>query len=333
MGQSIEIHTRYWGVNVTQEMQISYAEILNTLYTAEIDDRIAIGQYATDPNSYMNVPEFNPIIKPGGYAELHRKSYLGPDEICCLQNIRYGWVDANNNISSEANLSKTLLTCDPTTIQVGYSNICDVPLYNTCIVNKNQEYKGKCNVWLNGLFKRWQVDYSIIASINKEMSEHCSKNYKNDNCDIWLSAIRNGTNSEYYNIADNVLYAQTDKSELTCAFPPEYIVRQSNEINTPKECWYRACAFSPNYLLLTENINNKNNCLLSECNININNLNIVSNTELSIICKNQVIYRSSKEQSIIIQEEAEFNRFLIPNYTVYFILILIFIFMFIFSKN
>lgn len=333
MGQSIEIHTRYWGVNVTQEMQISYADILNTLYINELNERVAIGQYATDPNSYTNVSEFKPIIKPGGYVELQRNSYRGPDSICCLYDIRYGWVDSNNNVSLEASLSKSLLTCDPTTIQVGYSNICDTTLYNTCIIDKNQEYKGKCHVWLNGLYKRSITDYSIIASINNKMYEHCSNSIKNDNCDIWLSAIRNSNNSEYYNIADNVLYAQIDKSELTCAFPPEYITLESSRINTPRECWYRPCAFSPNYLLLTDNINNKNNCILSECNININDLNIISTTELSIICKNEVVYRSSKEQSNIIQDEAKFNRFLIPNYTVYFLLILIFVIMLVFSKN
>lgn len=327
MGGSVNIEAKYWGSSNFQETFLSFSNLINTIYVLTRNERIPIGIYSNNHNDYNNYKGYNPIFKPGGYKELIKVNDIGPDDLCCVYNWRYAWVDQDNKLSQNASLFKDLYTCDPRTLQVGTNNICDDSMYKVCINNFN-EYRfleSKCGVWLDGLMKRFTTASDIINNINNILSTSCSENIKNDLCSYWLSAIRNSGNPNYFSIADNVLYAQQDKTDLKCAFPPNYILETQRRLNVPKECWYRECAFSPNYLLLTDNITLKNNCSLSECNINIGNLDIVAETEITITCNNnstEII--TSREKFDIILKESEDYRFLLTNNIL--ILIILFIF-------
>ncbi|CCU56258.1 entry-fusion complex component, myristylprotein [Mythimna separata entomopoxvirus 'L'] len=326
MGGSVDIDTRYGGSSAFQETFLSFSNLINTIYILTRNERIPIGIYSNNINDYTNYRGYNPIFKPGGYVELSKNNDVGPDDLCCIYDWRYAWVDGNEQLSQNASLFKQLYTCDPRTIQVGTNNICDESMYKACILNFNtyRYLKPKCGVWLDGLYRRYQTSISIINNINNILIESCSNSINNDLCDIWLMAIRNSGNPVFFRFADNVLIAQKDKTNLKCAFPPNYIIETQNRLSTPKECWYRECAFSPNYLLLTDNIILKNNCSLSECNINIGNLDVVNATEISITCNNNTNNTvTSKQKYDILLKESEDYRFLLTNNIL--ILILLFI--------
>ncbi|BAO49416.1 poxvirus myristoylprotein [Alphaentomopoxvirus acuprea] len=332
MGGGINLQTRYWGTSNFQESYISFSNLLETIYTMEINERIPIGIFSNKPDEYTNFHGYSPIFKPGGYVELSKESDVAPDDVCCISDLRYSWVDEYGNLFQDANITYDLFTCDPRTIQVGRSNICDNSMYKFCIQNMDPNLKNKCNVWLRGLFNRQLLESGLISTINNIMIPHCSENINNLNCDIWLSAIRQSGNEVYFNIADNVIRAQVDKSNLKCAFPPKYIIDAQSDLGVSRECWYRECAFTPNYLLLTENIIIKNNCHLTECNINIRNLDIVSTTEMAILCNNHIVAKTSKDDSNTLIQQAENNIFLLTEHNILFILIMIFM-SFIFLKS
>lgn len=335
MGGSVDIQSRYWGSSYFQETYLSFSKLINTIYTMEIGERVPIGTYSNNANSYVNFKGYKPIIKPGGYTELEKNGDLGSDDFCCTHDWRYAWVDTNNQMSQNANLFSSLYTCDPRTIQVGTNNICDDSLYKVCI-NENEfdlKIKSKCYVWLKGLYTRYLTSASIISDINNKLRITCSENIDHPLCDIWLSSIRNSGNPIYFDIADSVLRAQKDKSRFKCSFPPQYIIDAQRKIATPRECWYKECVFSPNHFLLTENITLKNNCMLTECNINIGSLDIVAQTEIVLTCNNTKKVNSSKSESESLHKEAEDYRFLIPDNTIFFLLILIFLLFLILKNN
>jgi hypothetical protein len=335
MGGSVNIQSRYWGSSNFQETFLSFSQIINTMHTLELSQRIPIGIYSNDPRDYENFHGYNPIFKPGGYKELLKVSNLAPDELCCIYDWRYGWINEGNEISQIANLNNNLLTCDSRTIQVGRSSICDEPMYRACILDfdNHSHLKYKCSVWLKGLYLRFLTASDIITRINDTLTPICITNIDYPICESWLSAIRNGGNIAYFSIADNVLTSQRDKTNLKCAFPPDYILQAQRRVYTPRECWYRECAFSPNYLLLSENIAVKNNCLLTECNINIGNLDILSLSDITLTCNNSVNVINSKEKMTMLLNESEDYRFLVPDNIIIFILLIILIFLILIKNN
>ncbi|AAG02741.1 poxvirus myristoylprotein [Betaentomopoxvirus amoorei] len=336
MGGSVDIEARYTGSSNFQETYLSFSNLINTIYILTRDERIPIGIFSNNPDDYRNYRGYTAIFKPGGYKELLKVNDLGPDDLCCIYDWRYAWVDENNILSQNASVNKNLFTCDPRTIQVGTNNICDNSMYRACILdfNNHRYLEAKCGVWLDGLFKRFATASNIINNTNNILLQSCSNNINNDLCIKWLIAIRNSGNPTFFSLADNVLNAQTDKTNLKCAFSPSYITDTQNRLNVPKECWYRECAFSPNYLLLTDNITLKNNCSLSECNINIGNLDIVSASEVTITCNNNKSNTVSSRQKLdILLRESEDYRFLLTNNILILILLFIFLIFLIIRHN
>ncbi|CCU55656.1 entry-fusion complex component, myristylprotein [Choristoneura biennis entomopoxvirus] len=336
MGGSIDIDARYTGSSNFQETFLSFSNFINTIYILTRDERIPIGIYSNNPNDYFNYRGYNAIFKPGGYKELLKVTDVGPDDLCCIYDWRYAWLDQNGELSQNASLSKDLYTCDPRTIQVGTNNICDESMYRACILqfNDHRYLESKCGIWLDGMYKRFNTASDTINNTNNRLLPSCSNSINNDLCIKWLIALRNSGNPNYYSIADNVLNAQPDKTNLKCAFSPTYITETQNRLNTPKECWYRECAFSPNYLLLTNNITLKNNCSLSECNINIANLDIVSASEVTITCNNNRTNTiSSREKFNILIRESEDYRFLLTNNIIILILLFIFLIFLLLRRN
>jgi hypothetical protein len=326
MGHNLELDTRYWGSSFFKEQSIIFGNILSTLYTTEYSERIPIGINSNNPDFYKKLPEFEPIIKPGSLIELKKTKYLAPDSICCVIDDRYGWVTDDGVMTNTASFDKTLLTCHPSSIEVGFNNICDEFLYNTCLLSKDTNLIGKCSVWLDGVLKRYAFDMKILTNINNYMTNQCSKDVNNHPyCKHWLSAIRNSGNPNFEYIADSVLNSQINKENFKCAFPPEYIVSQTN-ILEPLECWYRECAFSETWKLLTKNIEMKNTCSISDCKISISRINnILENTEINAICNGAIVYRNSLSQSTILRDTAKFKEFPILQNTFIFILIILFI--------
>lgn len=323
MGNNIELDKRYWTTAAFQEQFIRLGNILSTLHIYDYNDRVPIGITNTDILPKL-VPEFNIINKPGRYIELHRKSYLAPDELCCINDDRYAWVTDNNIISSPS-FNNSLYTCHPSTIAVGENNICDDVLYNNCLLNKNINIYGKCTVWLDGVLKRYRTSSDMVNKTNNYMTSQCNYDINNHvYCKHWLSSIRRSGNPDFEYIADLIITNQINKNDFKCAFPPDYILKKNN-ILEPLECWYRECALSENWKLLTKNITIKNNCNLTDCNIAINSLNITADVDINAICNAAIIKRNSLEQSTILRNDAKFNEFPILSNVFIFLLCSLFI--------
>lgn len=323
MGNKLELDTLYWGSASFQEQFIILGNILSTLHIYEYYDRVPIGINKDDILKNL-VPEFIVKNKPGGLIELERKSYLAPDSICCLHDDRYAWVDENNIISNPS-FNNTLYTCHPSTIKVGENNICDNVLYNHCLIYKNTDKIGKCRVWLDGVLKRYITSNEMVNNINNYMTDQCNEDVNNHvYCKHWLSSIRKSGNPNFEYIADLIINNQIDKKNFKCAFPPEHILNENN-ILEPYECWFRECALSENWKLLTKNIINKNNCSLTDCNISIGSLNITPDIDINAICNAAIIKRNSLEQSTILREDAKFKEFPMLSNTFIFLLCMLFI--------
>lgn len=334
MGNNLELDTRYWGSASFQEQFIKLGNMLSTLYIYEYNQRVPIGINNSDILNKL-VPEYGIKNKPGKMIELERKSYLAPDSLCCIYDDRYAWINNDNNISTPS-FNNTLLTCHPSTIKVGENNICDDVLYNQCLINKNIDILGKCEVWLDGVLKRYSTSKDMVNKINNYMTSRCNNDINNHvYCKYWLSSIRLSGNPDFEYIADSIITNQFDKKEFKCAFPPEYILKENN-ILEPLECWYRECVLSANWKLLTKNITVKNTCSLTDCNISIGSLNITPDIDINAKCNAAIIKRNSLAQSTILREDAKFNEFPVLSNVFIFLLCLLFIiyiFLYINYKN
>lgn len=333
MGNKVEIDSKYWGSASFQEQDIKLGNILSTLYIHDYNERVPIGIAKPDHLNKL-LPEFAINIKPGKLIDIQRSSYNAPDSYCCIYNIRHWWTNDNNN-SLLPDFDNSLITCHPGTIKVGESSICDEVLYDHCLLKKRTDILGKCEVWLDGVLKRYDsISIGMVYRIHAYMKAQCNYDVNNHvYCKHWLSSIRNSGNPDFELIGDLIISNQLNKENFKCAFPPEHILNENNILD-PYECWYRECALSENWKLLTKNIAMKNSCSLTDCNISIGSLNITPDININAICNAAIIKRNSLEQATILKEDAKFNEFpMVSNIFIFLLCLLFIIYIFLYINN
>lgn len=276
---SLSVDSKIWKQGVSHEMSANFWSSYKGLASAEKGEYKSLGVSIISTN---NLSEFD-IEQVDNFSNVKRKSYITKDSAyindCCLEEMLY---TLNDN---------QLLTCDPDCKNYA-GNGCDTILFNACI-NSSSEIlikpvnTDRCRVWIRSVVERESETFNdLLAYFRKE-------EIRQDPLTIeFISALRYFASdvNNYNNIADNIIedYSEEVKnSEYKCAFSPNDILFQAkNIVDTPKECWYKECALSPKYKLLSSNILNQQRCQISICSINMDQID-VSNNNILITCKNE----------------------------------------------
>lgn len=276
---SLSIDSKIWKQGVSHEMSANFWSSYEGLASAEKGEYKSIGVSIVPTNQLL---EFD-IEKVDNFSNVKRKSYITKDNSyfnnCCLQEMLYT-LDDNQ-----------LLTCDPDCKNYA-GNGCDAVLANACInslseISPNTVNTDRCRAWIRSVVERKGENFNDLLTFFRK------EEIRQDPLTIeFISALRyfaNDTNN-YNNIADNIIENYSEevkKSEYKCAFSPDNILFQAKTIvDTPKECWYKECALSPKYKLLSSNILNQQKCQISICSINMDQID-VSNNNILITCKNE----------------------------------------------
>lgn len=262
-----QIEVKTWPQGESHEMRTNPFTRDLAFVSYQRDEKLSLGK--ADPkiiDSTLN-DEFELTEKYGGFVDAERKKYSDrPD--CCL---------TDNNFIFENNV---LYTCHPFTKKLT-SDFCDQYFIKTCL-NENSNHP-KCKTWIRSVVEQKRPMFNTLFDLASK-----EEYYNEELTKIFITALRDFQSPEnnFNEYADAILnsYNETIKKEYKCAFSSENIKKQN--INTPKECWYKECVLSPTFKLLTENIYKRKLCRLTICDVDIKNLNIGTN-EVMIVCNNK----------------------------------------------
>jgi len=281
-GQSTyEINYKRWPKRETHERTTNYLNRTASLSTYKPGEKLSFGKSNTEILKKRFPEEFAFTDKGWGYVDGERTSYT-TDERFCLLEIKYLFVDG------------VMRTANPATQHMVSTSYCDKVIYDKCFPNNIAVLESdidpflfqKCQVWIKSIVAYQKIFFYEIYQILKK------ENVRNHPFTItFINTLREfaATNNNYDQLANDILTAYSlaiRESEYKCAFPPELVAKKEKEINTPRECWYKDCAITSEYKLLSENIIKRRQCVINICDINIDNLNI-GNNEILITCQNK----------------------------------------------
>lgn len=239
-----------------------------------IDTHSFVYPYYVKDNSNL-IPEFMPISNIGNSYIMKRLFYsmsqTSKDRLtCCLSIDPYYIVNGQ------------LRTCDPLSKDFTITNYCDGDMIGYCFNNPNTS---KCIAWLYYAMDRME------PTINEVMQPYCTNNLFTPICETYINGLRKNGNAFLIDFILTNVWNRTKDTRLNCSFNNFY----PNKVNAPKVCWNYECMNTPDYLLLTQDFNNKQFCNLYSCNIILANAVINNKSSININCNSQ----SNKERSLL----------------------------------
>jgi hypothetical protein len=136
----------------------------------------------------------------------------------------------------------------------------------------------KCSYWLYNAMSR------IQPTINVFMQNYCTNNLFTPICETYINGLRNNNNDNLSDTILNNVWNNTKDIRMNCSFDNQYI----NKINAPKVCWNYDCMNTPNYLLLSKDVNNKSLCNLYQCSIILTQTVINNSSNIKLDCSNNI---------------------------------------------
>lgn len=291
----IKIDHRIWPAGDSHETYSSIFNREDALNSYNRKDRLSFGK--VDPNLLKQLynDNFSIINKGQNYYDGARYKYDNEPE-CCTSTQPY--IKKFNVIVSCSNDTKTFET-----------DRCDDVMYPVCTNERNE----KCKAWIGMQIERKGKYF------NKIVEKFSNVDLRNDPYTIVvLESLRTFAteNNGYDLIADQILNSypsDIQNTEYKCAFPSSYIIKKEEDLQTPKECWYKECVLSPVHKLRLSNIRRRDMCTFTVCDIDIKQLNM-SVQDLQIICKNKYTKKSINiANSDPIRKDKE-NIFFIPEF-------------------
>lgn len=249
------------------EFYATLASIRNNESVNIIDAKSLYYPQTLIDNSYK-IPEFSIDAQAGNFFKVTRNSYSMSNTndqklTCCLIDTPYYIID---NI---------LLTCDPMSKDLVYSNFCDNVMLNYCLNNLTVS---KCSTWLYNALDRME------NTINLFMQPYCVNNLFTPICKVYIDGLRKNNNNILSDLLLNNVWNNTKDSRLNCSFNKYY----SDKVNAPKVCWSYECMNTPDYLLSSTDLLSKSLCQLYSCNIVLTNVVINNKSNIKINCLNQI---------------------------------------------
>lgn len=252
--------------------------------------------------NYFNA-EFEVLRIEGAVTHFLREEYTGLDYHCCLFKTPYYYsnlktstdMDETEIISRyQSSGSEYIRSCEPGMTDITGS-LCDGAYYDYCVLNIKQlpttlsdfdfDLIPICETWFRTLYLR--DGGTLHFDPRNDMIDACSGNLNNNPyCKDWILGIRETDDPELNDIADQVLFSQHDIDQYPCLHLPKYITKQANQYSTSFECWYAPCTEEPRYKLSFQNLKNRNQCHISNCNITIGSINVGDKTKIDILCNN-----------------------------------------------
>lgn len=310
-----KIEPKIWQKGYDHEFKTQVLERTRAITVYEKNEKLSLGKADLKKTAEKFNNEFNLIDKGWGYIDATRNNYSNKDECCFI----------DSNYFTENNI---IFTCDPLLKNFNTKSYCDDVIHNICneqLLNNTNNYKN-CPIWIKSVVANNKKNLSqLISTLSNELYADHIYTQTLINSLREFSTVEN--NFDF--IADKIINSYSEelkKTKYKCAFSPENIILTEQEQRLNKECWYKECVFSQEYLLLSENIKKRKECVLTICDINIKNLNI-SNNDIKIICQNKFNKnRIDLTQAAFFQDQI--TPFFIPTYIntvvpIFFLLFLI----------
>lgn len=256
-----ESHESFTNIFQREKAFVSYQE----------DERLSFGKCNSERLRKMFENTFT-LIPKDGYIDGARNSY-SPNTECCFNKYLYSKTGDHIQIC-------------PIHTKNYNSDGCDETMYQSCFFD-NKHLNNYCTLWIRSM-----AQLRISSSVFSKMLTFFSNpnNYNHKYISAFITALRDFADEKnnYNFLVDEILnnYSDEIKKEFPCAFPSKYIIEKEKELKLNKECWYKECVLSPIHKLKTSNIQNRDLCQITICDININQLNM-NTQDIKIICNNK----------------------------------------------
>lgn len=286
------------------ETKNSASDYINRLYYASpIDHDISNGS-----SFLLDNKKFSKDPKCALTYNLHRKNYLSNKESCCLNNI----LSDNNDY------------CNPDGDSIYTNDYCDNIIKSHCLT----ENKEVCYQWIETYLTR-KDDEEFI----NDLSAECILDYSSSKCKALLIALKKINIPKYNTINNNIINSKNNKRLNLCLNPPSNIIREDKKKNISLDCWYHGCTNLEYWQLTTDQLDARKKCNVTFCSITLGDLNIDSNSTISIECNSGTTSTSSNNNfdSIFFRNEQYKTLMNIPD--IQYLIILVLIFLFFIFKN
>lgn len=264
---SVQISHKVWPKGTSHEAFTNIFNRQKAIPAYQYDEPMSLGR--CDVNVFDNLynKTIHTELKGETYKDGLRKNYSDTIKCCLIRETSY--LD-NGVVYSCSNDTKNY-----------NNNVCDFVLRDACTNGSSFN----CKTWLRSTVQRFDIE--TIKLFTEFAKTHFDHEYSN----AFLVALRDfaTTNNKLDAIADEIIdsYSSEIKKEFfKCAFPISEISNKEQEVFIPKECWYKECALAPIERLKTKNINNRQQCSITLCDIDIKKLNM-STQNIQIICNNK----------------------------------------------